>query len=211
VPGDQGRPVEALWGLHPAQRGAGDVGGDQALVVDHDRRVHDREHRDDRGSTGGQGGEHPGDDLRWGQRPGGVVDEDGVGVLAGRGQRGPDRGGAGVPADDDVHVGREDGGEGGLLRRRDGDDDLVHAAGAQRLDGPADQRAAAEQDQRLGDLGPQTETTPGRCDDADSVHGSGLGVSEVERADQEARTSSRRISALSSLVPSASASSLTRI
>ena len=57
------------------------------------------------------------------------------------------------------------------------------AAGAQRLHRPADQRPAGQRDESLREIGPQTQTTPGRCDDADSVHGSGLGVS-VERRTQ---------------------------
>jgi hypothetical protein len=61
---------------------------------------------------------------------------------------------------------------------RDGDDDVVRATGEQRLDGPRHERAAGQVHQRLRAVRPQTQTTPGRCDDADSVHGSGQGDAE---------------------------------
>ena len=209
VGGLEGGAVEALRRLHAAQRRPRDGVGDHAVVVDHDRGVDDGQHRHDGGGAGGQGGEDAGDDGGRRQRAGGVMHEDDVGA--------PGRTAASAARTDAVRVAppRRAAPRAAPRRtrraarpgRRPRPRRRRRRAGRQP---PSHQRPAGQRDERLGGVGPQTQTTPGRCDDADSVHGSGLGGAGRARA-QLARTSSSRISALSSLVPSASASSLTRI
>ncbi|GMA40979.1 hypothetical protein GCM10025883_30240 [Mobilicoccus caccae] len=78
------------------------------------------------------------------------------------------------------------------------DDQMAHVgAGETLVQRPAQQRTSVEFDERLGNIGPQSETTA-RGDDDDSDA-------------QEANTSSSMLDALSSSVFSASASSETRI
>ena len=81
---------------------------------------------------------------------------------------------------------------------RGDDDDVPHSSNGQHaVEGVPQQRLAVQRDEGLGDSGPESHTaTGGDQDDSDA---------------QEARTSSRMASALSSLVFSASASSETRI
>jgi hypothetical protein len=177
VGGDQRAAVEALGRLHPAQRGTRNDPGQEPAAVDRDDGVHHGKHGDDGACALAQRGQHAGHDVRRGERAGGVVDEDGVGVGCRGVEGGAHRRGAGGAAVDQEQAGPEDRGESLALGGGDGDDDLRHATGAECLDRPAHQRAAGQRDERLRDFCSQTQTTPGRCDDADSAHGSGLGVS----------------------------------
>ena len=198
-------PAEALRGLHRAQPAAVD-GGDDAVAVDLLDGVGHRHNRDHGLGTGAYGVDHPLHHLDRDQAAGGVVHQhDVVGGVAARPVR-PRRSSAGdrrpprptsrsrspAASQHRLHLGE------GV--RGCGDDEVGHVGagleGAQRVHDHRCRRRAAG--------------TPWAPAAAESSRGRRPARGR-RRSPQEARTSSSSVSALSSLVCSASASSDTRI
>src|SRR5690606_27731248 len=155
---------------------------------------------------------------------GGAVDETDVDVVIQGGQPGRHRGlpgrSPGDDADRQIGAGNETTGEStaeGLeLGRRDGDDNPGEARRpGEATRGANHERLSTEIDEPLGDVETEPSTRPGGGEDGDRGHLRRSAGSQHSRGaagrGQDASTSSRMASALSSSVFSASASSETRI
>src|SRR6478609_5516784 len=191
---------EALRRLYRAQQLARRGRRDHTVLVNHLDGVDDGQAGHDRRVTGPDGPGDPLEDGDRGQRPRGVMDQDDVLVLAQRGEAGGHGRGAVGAAGDDVDPSITAGQRAGSPEVGRGGDDHDVVDLPARKDAPQrveQQRLPEQRGERLGHTSPEPRAlTGGDEDDAGA---------------QEARTSSRMASALSSLVFSASASSETRI
>ncbi len=144
-----GRRRRSLRGLHRAQTRAVRGTDHCAHDVDFLDGVDDRENRNDGGASGSYLGHDAGDQRRWGECPGCIVDEH-DGCVADSGETGAYRIGPLEPSGHDGDVVTDmTAGRVEQLGRHDDDDAIDGTRGPETVDGPCQKRVGTQTDECL--------------------------------------------------------------